>query len=276
MPDPLVYQLGVLTAAQLMSIGWTKWQIERAVGSGALQRVRPGWFGRDAAPQALAAVRQGRCISCFSALRLRGVWVPERKGWHARSARHRGPSGCRPHGPQPPVSSVVDDLETSFRCVLRCGSREDILVVIDSLLHSRRATTEELRSWMRFAPARTRALLDLADGRSEAGTETMVRMRLRTLRVATRLQVRLMQGMRVDLLIGERLVIECDSKEHHTDSEAYESDRARDRQLVARGFIVLRLSYRQIHDDWPAIERDILALVRRGDHRWPRRRRDLP
>lgn len=272
MPEPLVYQLGILTLSQLASIGWTKWQIELAVRTGSLQRVRPGWFGRGAQPQAIAAVRLGGCISCFSALRLRGVWVPERKGWHVRTARHRGPSGCRPHGPQPPVASVIDDIETSFRCVLRCGSREDILVVVDSLLHSGSATREELRSWMRFSPARTRSLLDLADERSEAGTETMVRMRLRALRVATRIQVRVMQGVRVDLLIGDRLVIECDSKEHHTDLEAYERDRARDRRLVARGFLVIRLSYRQIHDDWPAIEQDILAVVRRGDHRWPRRR----
>lgn len=274
MPEPLVYQLGILTLAQLASLGWTKWQIERAVGTGSLQRVRPGWFGRDGESQAIAAVRQGGCISCFSALRLRGVWVPERKGWHVRTARHRGPSGCRPHGPQPPVASVIDDLETSFRCVLRCGSREDILVVLDSVLRSGFATREELRSWMRSSPARTRSLLDLVDARSEAGTETMVRLRLRALRVATRIQVRVMQGVRVDLLIGDRLVIECDSKEHHTDLEAYERDRARDRRLVARGFIVIRLSYRQIHDDWPAIEQDILAVVRRGDHRWPRRRSD--
>ncbi len=34
-----------------------------------------------------------------------------------------------------PSASVIDDIETSFRCVLRCGSREDIVVVVDSLLH---------------------------------------------------------------------------------------------------------------------------------------------
>ncbi|ROR66123.1 endonuclease domain-containing protein [Agrococcus jenensis] len=270
--DPRVFELGILTAAQLGVLGWSKWQIECAVRDGGLQRVRPGWFGKDPVPQALAAVRSGGCISCFSALRLLGAWVPERKGWHVRSARHRGPTGCRPHGPQPPVSSVIDDLETSFRCVLRCGSKEDIVVIIDSLLHERLATKDELQAWTRLAPLRIRALLDLADGRSEAGTESMVRLRTRSLRIATRIQVRLLQGMRVDVLLGERLVIECDSREHHTDSLAYERDRARDRRLVAAGFLVLRLSYRQIHDEWPAIEQEILAIVRRGDHLWPRHR----
>lgn len=271
MPEPLVAQLGILTTLQLASLGWSKWQIERAVRVGALERVRPGWFARAATPQALAAVRAGGCISCCSALRLRGAWVPERKGWHVRSGV-RGGRGCRPYGPRPPVTSVVDDLATAYRCLLRCGTREDIVVVSDSLLHARLASLDALHAWAAAAPKRVRAALELVDGRAESGTETMVRLRLRTLRIATRVQVRLAPGTRVDLLVGDRLVIECDSREHHADTAAYEADRARDRRLLALGCIVMRVTYRQVHDDWPAIERDILAIVRRGDHRRPRHR----
>ena len=234
---------------------------------------------------ALAAVRAGGCISCFSALRLHGVWVPERKGrhtrlpedWRVRRKRHRGRSStrqrsCRPFGYEPAVAAVVDDLQTSFRCALRCGSREDVVVVLDSILHLRLATRDELEAWMRGSPKRMRALLDFADGRAESGTESMVRWRLRALQLAVRIQVRVTEGVRVDLLIGDRLVIECDSKEHHTGAEAYEGDRRRDRRLIAKEFIVLRLTYRQIHDEWAEIEQDILAVVRQGRHRLPRRR----
>ena len=278
MIDVLATQAGILTTRQLIDSGWTKWQIERAV-DGDLKRVRPGWFACEQPdPAALAAVKAGGCVSCFSALRLHGVWVPEGKGEHVRLAphlrrrEHRG-RRCHPFGDQPPVTSAVDSLEAALRCVLRCGSREDIVVVIDSILHGKRATRGEIRSWMEQAPASVRSLLDLTDSKAESGSESMVRCRLWSLQIATRIQVRVMQGTRVDLLIGDRLIIECDSKAHHTDAAAYESDRRRDRRLSARGFVVLRLSYRQIHDEWTAIEQDILAIVRRGGHRWPRRRK---
>lgn len=281
MRDTLAARAGILTRTQLLSIGWTRPQLEEAVDAGQLVRVRPGWYaGAPVDPEALAAVKAFGCSSCFSALRLHGVWVPEGKGAHVRLPRHRQrrrltgqPKRCRPFGAQPPVASAIDDLEVAFRCVLRCGSREEIVVVIDSILQRQLARRSTLEVWMEDAPAATRVLLELADGRSESGTESMVRFRCWRRRLATRIQVRVMEGVRVDLLVGDRLIIECDSREHHTEAGAYESDRRRDRRLIARGFIVLRLTYRQIHDEWPEIEREILEIVRRGDHRWSRQRK---
>ena len=285
----------VLNTRQLKAAGWSKWQIERAVAAGELKRVRPGWFSGlipDAA--VVAAVQAGGCVSCFSALQLLGVWVPEGKRRHVRLPEHRRPpvrkakaaagapdgtaarqrsrGSCRPFGVEPAVTSAIDGLEPAFRCALRCGSREDVVVVADSILHSQLATREELEEWAKDAPRAVRALLDVADGKAESGSESMVRWRLRALRLSPRIQVRVMRGVRVDVLVGERLIIEIDSRAHHTSVEAYESDRRRDRRLLARGFLVLRLSYRQIHDEWPEIEQAILQIVRRGDHRWARRR----
>ncbi|WP_347754416.1 type IV toxin-antitoxin system AbiEi family antitoxin domain-containing protein [Agrococcus sp. ProA11] len=282
MSDTLATRAGILTRAQLHAIGWTSAQLEQAVATGRLIRVRPGWFaGEPVDPEVLAAVKAYGCSSCFSALRLHGVWVPEGRGAHVRLPRHRQrrrragePKRCRPFGVQPPVASAIDSLEVAFRCVLRCGSREEIVVVIDSILQRRLASRHTLEDWMDDAPFAVRALAALADGNAESGTESMVRFRLWRRRLATRIQVRVMEGIRVDLLIGDRLIIECDSREHHTEAGAYESDRRRDRRLIARGFIVLRLTYRQIHDEWPEIEREILAIVRRGDHRWPRQRKN--
>jgi very-short-patch-repair endonuclease len=277
MIDAASLKTGILTTPQLTAAGWSKWAIERALRSGALTRVRPGWFAglEPADAAALVAVRAGGCVSCFSALRMHGVWVPEGTAGHVRLPQHqrRTAPRCRPFGAQAPVRRAVDSLEDAFRCVLRCGTREQIVVVIDSILRQRLASRDDVESWMRSAPSAVRSLLELADDRAESGTESMVRCRLWSLRVATRIQVRVMDGVRVDLLVGDRLIIECDSREHHTDARAYEADRRRDRRLARRGFIVLRLTYRQIHDEWPDIEHDILAIVRRGDHRWPRRRK---
>ena len=271
MVDPLLLQLGVLTAAQLLQVGWSKAQIARAVREGTMVRLRPGWLATaNADPHVSAAVRSGGCVACASALRLRGIWVPEGLGAdHIRYSKRAGKTGCTRFGGPAPVRHAVDDVQSAFECLLKCGTAEDVIVVADSLLHLRSATRTELERWCEGAPLRIQRLLDKVD-RAESGTETMVRLRLRSLGITVRPQVSLWEGMRVDLLIGDRLVVECDSEQHHSSWAQQQADRARDRELVARGYLPVRLTYRQIHDDWPAIERDILAIVRAGGHRWPR------
>lgn len=271
MVDPLLLELGVLTTAQLAQLGWSKARIARAVREAVLVRLRSGWLARQGADaKVVTAVRSGGCVACASALRMRGIWVPERLARdHVRYPKRAGKTGCTRFGGPAPVAQAVDDLRTAFECLLKCGTPEDVVVVADSLLHLRRTTKAELERWCEPAPARIRRLIDRVD-RAESGTETMVRLRLRALGIAVRPQVAIWPGMRVDLLIGDRLVVECDSEQHHASWAQQQADRARDRQLVARGYRPIRLSYRQIHDDWPAIERDILAVVRSGGHRWPR------
>lgn len=269
--DTALVPLGIATTMQLLALGWTRWQIDDAVAHGRLERLRHGWFAIDAGHDARAAVIAGGCVSCFSALREHGVWVPEHVGReHVRIAEHRrrpGRVGCRPHGRVTSVRAALDDVATSLRCAARCGTAEDLVVVMDSMVHLRIATLDELTSWLASAPARIRALVAIVDGAAESGTESMVRLRLRAMRLTARSQVWLAHDMRVDLLVGDRLVIECDSVEHHTDREAYERDRARDRRLVSQGYIVLRITYRQVHDDWATIAQEILAIVHSGRHR---------
>lgn len=275
MIDPLLVRLGVLSTSQLTDLGLARRDRDRAVADGGLVHVRVGWYARaDADARVVAAVRAEGCVSCASALRLRGVWVPEAMGLdHVRHARHRreqGRRGCRPHGAIPPVRTAVDDLETAFRCALRCGSPEDIVVIADSVLHLGLATRDELASWSAAAPRWVAGLLEATDA-AESGVESMVRIRLRGRRIGVRTQVWIGRR-RVDIVVGDRLVIECDGAEHHGSWAAHAADRARDRALVAAGYRVIRVTYRQVVDDWAAVEQDILAVVRRGDHRWPRRR----
>ncbi|WP_144720221.1 endonuclease domain-containing protein [Agrococcus jejuensis] len=275
MLDPLLDRLGVLSAAQLDAMGVTRRSRDEAVARGRLVRVRRGWFARpDADRTVVDAVRAEGCVSCASALRLRGAWVPEGlAGRHVRHADHRreqGRRGCLPHGGNPPVRAALDDLETAFRCVLRCGSAEDVVVIADSLLHLRLVTLEDLAASARSAPRWVTGLLATTD-RAESGLESIVRVRLRSCRLRVRAQVWI-GARRVDLVVGDRLVIECDGAEHHGGWAAQSADRARDRALVASGYLVMRVTYRQVLDDWPAIEQEILAVVRRREHRWPRRR----
>ena len=73
---------------------------------------------------------------------------------------------------------------------------------------------------------------------------------------------------RVDFLIGDRLVLEADGYEWHGERVAFERDRKRDRELVRRGYIVIRATYSQVMDELDAIVLAVLDVLRRRDHRW--------
>ena len=80
---------------------------------------------------------------------------------------------------------------------------------------------------------------------------------------------------RVDLLIGDRLVIELDGRAFHS-GEDFERDRRQDLELALRGYVVIRLSYRMVVHDWDATHRAVVEVVARGLHRWGRVTRELP
>ena len=64
----------------------------------------------------------------------------------------------------------------------------------------------------------------------------------------------------VDLLVGGRLIIETDGRRYHL-GEAFENDRRRDRAATISGYRVLRLTYRQVVDDWPTTYRAICTAL---------------
>lgn len=263
-------RFGVVSTAFLGAHGWTSHHIEHAITAGTLRRLRHGWLARpDADALVVTAVAAGGCVACADALRLHGAWVPASlgRGHVRRSRRGRTPrrAGCRALGLEPPIDHAVDDIEVAFRCVLRCGTREDIVVIADSLLHLRLATRDELEHWVAEGPARAIEAMRWIDA-AESGLETMVRVRLRRRRLRVRSQVWI-EDMRVDLVVRDFLVIECDGGEHHASWESQAADRARDRRLAALGYVVVRLTYRQIIDGWDAIERDLLETVARRGRR---------
>jgi very-short-patch-repair endonuclease len=67
-------------------------------------------------------------------------------------------------------------------------------------------------------------------------------------------------------MIGDRLVVEIDGREHHSSREQFEVDRRRDAALSARGYRSLRFSYRQVMHHWVTVEQAILGACVRGHH----------
>ena len=56
------------------------------------------------------------------------------------------------------------------------------------------------------------------------------------------------------------LVVELDGRETHDTQTAFESDRARDRAAQAAGYRVLRVTWRQLHDEPAQLRDDLYAL----------------
>ena len=59
-----------------------------------------------------------------------------------------------------------------------------------------------------------------------------------------------------------RLIVEVDGWETHGTPTAFEDDRARDAWLTARGFRVVRFTWRQVTQEGPAVARTLLSLLR--------------
>jgi hypothetical protein len=69
----------------------------------------------------------------------------------------------------------------------------------------------------------------------------------------------------VDCLWREqRLIAELDGRTTHGTTQAFETDRARDRILQAAGFRVVRITWRQLHESPAAVAADLRALLRLG------------
>jgi very-short-patch-repair endonuclease len=71
--------------------------------------------------------------------------------------------------------------------------------------------------------------------------------------------------LEVDLLWpGQRLVVEADSRRHHAIEVAFDRDRRRDRELLAAGYLVLRVTWREAErepDAVLAVIRDFIGLA---------------
>lgn len=240
---------------------------------GRLHRLRRGWYADETAdPVASSAVAAGGALTCVSALARSGVWTMPHAEVHVRmAAGTRATSGVphRMHWTRHPVERPVDDIPTSLELAMTCLDVRAAVVVVDSVLNRRLLTPPTVTRILERTP-RGRQVLARSDGRAESGIETLPRLALRRRNVRVRPQVIIPGVGRVDLLIGDRLVLEVDGREWHGD---FDRDRARDRALVALGYLVIRASYRQVLFEWPLIERHILEIVRRRDHLW---RRSLP
>ncbi len=101
---------------------------------------------------------------------------------------------------------------------------------------------------------------------SQAIGETVARERFREAGIFATPQVALPGGFFADLLIGDRLIFECEGADGHSTVEAFDDDRERFAWLRGCGYVVLNFSHKQIIEDWPSVLSTVLMVMRRGEH----------
>ncbi|MDO9398292.1 MAG: hypothetical protein Q7T71_17230 [Herbiconiux sp.] len=211
--------------------------LKYAVASGAVLRIRSGWVALPTAPpDVVAAVRVGGRLSCLSRLRHEDIWCLRDSRLHVRVA----PTARRlasPHDRAVPLGrperfgvvvhrslpapyldepeGAVDSFAWALLHATVCQPRLDAIVTLDSALKNGRVSRTELDFAFAHLPSKCRAYLELTDENAASGLETKARLGLQRYNIRSRSQVEIRGVGFVDLLIGERLVIEVDGREWH-------------------------------------------------------------
>jgi len=263
---------GIARTRSLLTSGVSRYQLARAIDGGRVIRPRKGWVALpETDPDLLAAARVGVVLSCVTQAARLGLWdvrsatphVAITPGHHLRAPSTAHVHWARPFAPRHP-DLLEDPIENVLALCADCQPHENALAIWESALRQDRVDRQTLETLP--LSARARRVLDEADPFADAGTESIVATRLRWLALPLRRQA-LILGHRVDLLIGERLVIQIDGG-HHVDMQRIR-DNEHDARLRLAGYHVIRIGYRQVMDDWSTVQDLILRAIARGLHRAP-------
>lgn len=188
------------------------------------------------------------------------VWGPEK----TLPLSHHGPA-LRTW----PSAHPVPDLSLVLEHAARCLPLSQAATLFESALDRKELAPREAERVISALPQRLRRGLARIRSDAGSGTETTVRWWFESLGVAVSTQVSIAGVGRVDLLLGQSWVIECDSREFHDNPEQYARDRARDLALQALGYRVTRLTWKQVFVTWASTQERLLSILRRADHHRP-------
>lgn len=247
-------------------------EIDDAVATGQLERAGRLYVLPGTDDAVVAALRKGARATCLTAARHHGIWTPPGPGRHVYTRRDQTvPSAWATHGfhrswPEPDlVASPGLLLEHACRCLepLHVG------ILAESAMHQGLLHEADVAAIRHTAPRPVQRVLDRANPLAESGTETKVRLHLELRRVPVTAQVDIDGVGRVDLLVGRRWILECDSKAHHTDEGAYAKDRGRDIRAAELGYMTSRLTYEMCFGGWDETMVRLARMVASGQHLIP-------
>ena len=246
---------GIADVASLRAAGATPRALTMAVQSGSLVRPRRGFYaGPSASAEGLAAVRAGGRLSCTSAARTYGLWGGMDARIHVcvppHSTRLRSLDVVRHWMTTERAQPWRVSLDDCLRSVVRCADEETAVAVLDTALGAGRVSFARLDRIFADEAAWTHGVVAKARPGSDSGVESIVRQRLAAAGHLVEQQVYVAGVGRVDLRIDARLFIELDGFAYHGDRDSFERDRVRDAGLALRRERRLRLSARQVMNEW--------------------------
>jgi very-short-patch-repair endonuclease len=280
-PNQLIeINYGFVTREQLRGIGATNREIRRALERGNVVAIGKSIIAKPTAdPLAVRAVRMGTRLACVSAALHRKLWALDDGRLHVTPrTRH---SHCSPDGLTPPAALhwtrtapdpvgdtiALESVVNMLMHVSKCQPLDCAVAVFDSAVRQAQISIQELRQLAELHGGRFRQAVTLSSTQADSGIESITRVRLLRAGIRTRQQV-MIDGHPVDLLIGERLVIQLDGRQHLTDAAQLARDRAQDRRLILMGYTVLRFGYADVIFRWPEVLDAIARAIAQRRHLW--------
>jgi very-short-patch-repair endonuclease/predicted transcriptional regulator of viral defense system len=284
-------QHGLMTHAQATAAGLSRMALSRLVRKGAWQMVRPRVFRRAAASQtegqALLAVclwlGKGAVVSHRSAARLHGLDVKQGDLEVSTSRFREEVSGVRIHRSKPMDAA---DLRVLREIPVTSGART--MIDLASCFEEEQLAYLVEEAWRKqIAPpdwiARRLGQLGTQGRRAGALSQILLDCRERKMPMRSALEVRVWRLLKkaklpmpipgyefrddfgqpgcIDLAFPEQqLALECDGYQFHGDRETFERDRVRAARLVALGWRVMPVTWRQLDE-----QRDnVIARIRQA------------
>lgn len=285
-PDPTPWN--VFRRRELLDAGHSRHTIDTAISRGVLTKLGRYWLGTPATPPRMAdALRDDARLTCVDALALHGAWIPVVQGRHQVSLRRStrlspaGPSSVAPIGSRAVAATVVHHpwlrawpdhepllpVALSLEHAARCLCPDDAAIVFESVAHLGLLPRSDIDGVLAGLPDKLHRAIGPVPSLAMSGTETRVRRFFEKLGCVVAAQWWVEDVGITDMRIGESLIIECDSRAHHFDPEAYARDRRRDRELVARGYRVVRLTWEDVMLRWVSTQEFLRRLIADDVHR---------
>lgn len=275
MDDRLVERLraagGAARWAELSATSHDAVLMRRAVAEGRIVRAARGTYALPGTDESVVAacVYRARmtCVTLATALGLAQLTPPPEP--HLSIPRERGAVpgragvAARLHREGVPLGGQRVPLAHGLARLLLCQEADPSLVTIDDALHKGLVTRQAIELALPAScPRAARETLALADGRSMSPIETLARLVLGREGLAAEPAVRIPGVGTVDLLVEGWVVVELDGFAYHSGRREYREDRRRDRELAARGMVVLRFAFEDVRRD--ALVRAVRAVLARG------------
>ncbi|WP_162940017.1 type IV toxin-antitoxin system AbiEi family antitoxin domain-containing protein [Gryllotalpicola protaetiae] len=270
---------GFTTREDLRRAGLSQHAIRKLLESGRLVAFTRDVLGRPNANPAFGrAVQMNSRAACVTAAHAYGVWVLEDSGFHVVTRSPGGkfrldgrfPVATRHWTPEPVEPDrqllAVESIRNSLAHIARCQPLDAAVASFDSAVRLGLLSLEEAQRLASRHRGRFAEAVALTTGLADSGLESLTRVRLGWAGIPCREQV-VIDGHPVDLLIGERLVIQLDGKQHLEDPVQLARDRVQDRRLQQMGYTVLRFGYAEVVFGWDAVLAQIEALLAGGADR---------